>query len=150
VRLKAARLHGSRDVALLAGAGERIAHFHENPSYSLNQPCQQLDQVHSEVMVDQASGVEHFKKKLYKWNLKLGGGILFNPTQSDSRETFDPLLEKQDNSWVTDVFDDSKFEMDRRNDFLQSSELLNFQFLGGESAPDERLMLLPPRLYGYS
>ncbi|RYP83728.1 hypothetical protein DL769_001302 [Monosporascus sp. CRB-8-3] len=104
----------------------------------------------NEVMVDQASGVEHFKNKLYEWKLRLGGGILFNPTQPDSREIFDPLPEQQDNNWVTDVFDDSKFEADRRTDFLHSTELLTFQSLGRRSISDECLTLLPPRLYGYS
>lgn len=102
------------------------------------------------MVVDQGSGVEHFKSKLYKWRLKLGGGILFSPTQSDPRETFDPLPKKQDKTWVTDVFDDSKFEADRRTDFLQSTDLLSFQSLGRHGLSDECLKLLPPRLYGYS
>lgn len=103
------------------------------------------------MIVDQASGVEHFRDKLPAvWKLRLGGGIIFNPTQSDSREIFDPLPEKQDNNWVTDVFDDSEFEADRRSDFMQSTELLRFQSLGRHSITDECLMLLPPRLYGYS
>ncbi|EEU38115.1 uncharacterized protein NECHADRAFT_84360 [Fusarium vanettenii 77-13-4] len=107
-------------------------------------------EVHGEVMVDQRSGVEHFKSSMFKWNLKLGGGILFDPTQSDSRETFDPLPKKQDDNWVTDVVDDSQFEADCRTDFLQSTDLLSFQSLGGHVFSDERLKLLPQRLYGYS
>ncbi|KAK6340044.1 hypothetical protein TWF730_001819 [Orbilia blumenaviensis] len=107
-------------------------------------------QVHSEVIVDQASGVEHFKNKLYGFKSRLGGGILFSPTLSDTREIFDPLPNKEDNNWVTDVFDDSKFETDCWSDFLESTELLTFQFPGRHSSSDECLILLPPRLYGYS
>lgn len=107
-------------------------------------------EVHSEVMLDQATGVEHFIKNNYKWKLKLGGRLLFNPTEADSRETFDPLPEKQDNNWVTDVVDDSKFETDRRGEFLQSTELLNFHYPGKHGFSDECLLLLPPRVYGYS
>ena len=101
-------------------------------------------------MVDQVTGVEHFRKSKYEWKIKLGGGILFSPTQADSRETFDPLLEKQDSNWVTDVVDDSKFETDRRTEFLQSTELLEFQYPGKQGFSDDCLVLLPPRLYGYS
>lgn len=75
-------------------------------------------QVNSKVIVDQASGVEHFRKKLHRWKVKLGGGILFNLTWFDFQEIFNPLLEKQDNNWVTDVFDNSKFEMDCWTDFV--------------------------------
>jgi len=101
-------------------------------------------------MVDQKSGVEHFKRKIYGYKTRLGGGIIFNPTEPNSREVFDPLPEKQDNNWVTDVFDDSKFERDRRTDFLQSTELLNFQSLRRHTVSEECLTLLPRRLYGYS
>ncbi|KAM7222208.1 hypothetical protein V8F06_002480 [Rhypophila decipiens] len=107
-------------------------------------------EVHGEIIVDQAKGVEHFIKGRFKWDLRLGGGILFIPTEADARETFDPLPEKQDNGWVTDVVNDSKFELDRRAEFLQSTEILNFQNHDEQGFSDESLLLLPPRLYGYS
>lgn len=106
--------------------------------------------MHGEVVVDQGSGIEHLKNKEIGWRFKLGGGILFNPTTPDFRETFDPLPKKEDNVWVTDVFNDSKFEADCRTDFLESTDLLSFQPFVGQSISDECLTLLPPRLYGYS
>jgi len=60
------------------------------------------------------------------------------------------LPEKQDNHWVTDVVDDSKFETDRRTEFVQTTEVLNFHYPGKQGFPDDFLMLLPPRLYGYA
>ncbi|KAK0672652.1 putative ATPase [Cercophora samala] len=110
-------------------------------------------ELHSEVMVDQAAGIEHFKHEfplLYAISLKLGGGIIYSPTKADKRETFDPLPEKQDSNWVTDVFDDSKFESDRHADFLQSVELRSTQEFRRAGCTDEWALLLPARVYGYS
>ncbi|KAK4208818.1 hypothetical protein QBC37DRAFT_443694 [Rhypophila decipiens] len=107
-------------------------------------------EVHGEVIVDQTKGVEHLGRHLYKWDLRLGGGIIFIPTEADARETFDPLPGKHDNGWVTDVVNDSKFELDRRAEFVQSTEILSFQNHGKQGFSNECLLLFPPRLYGYS
>ncbi|EHL02790.1 hypothetical protein M7I_1129 [Glarea lozoyensis 74030] len=63
----------------------------------------------------QASGVEHFKKKFYKWQIKFGGSIINRSTDADRREVFDALPRIKNQPWITDVFDDSNFEEDRRN-----------------------------------
>ena len=78
------------------------------------------------------------------------GGILAIPTRSDSREVFDPLPTKQDGNWITDVFDDSSFEEDRRNEFLKSTDLLSTPIIKTVHNSIEHLMLLPPRVYGYA
>jgi SpoVK/Ycf46/Vps4 family AAA+-type ATPase len=102
------------------------------------------------VIVDQGTGVEHFRSKLNKRVVRLGGGILLSPTQMDYREVFDPWPGKQNEDWATDVFDDSRFESDHRSKFVHNTELLNFQPLGRHPISDEYLKLLPPRLFGYS
>ncbi|KAH8822018.1 hypothetical protein F5884DRAFT_769723 [Xylogone sp. PMI_703] len=107
-------------------------------------------EVKGEVMVDQAAGVEHFRKKLYKWQLKFGSGVISYPTITDKREVFDPLPEKEDQEWNTDVFDDSVFEEDRRSDFLRTTSQLQFRSIQDSTLPDDYLELLPPRVYGYA
>lgn len=102
------------------------------------------------MIIDQAAGVEHFRKKIYKWQIKFGSGVISYPTIADKREVFDPLPEKKDQEWNTDVFDDSVFEEDRRSDFLRSGSQLQFRSLQDSSLPDDYLELLPPRVYGYA
>ncbi|EEH47986.1 uncharacterized protein PADG_04070 [Paracoccidioides brasiliensis Pb18] len=108
-------------------------------------------ELHSEIMIDQAAGVEHFKQRVYRFgrNLKFGGGSIARSTPQDKRETFDALPEQEDGSWVTDVFDDSKFEEDRQNEYRRSTDLLGFRTLLSASVSDDHLTLLPPRVYGY-
>ncbi|KLJ12759.1 hypothetical protein EMPG_12241 [Blastomyces silverae] len=108
-------------------------------------------ELHSEIVVDQAAGVEHFKQKVYRFgrSLKFGSGAIARATPQDKRETFDPLPEQEDGSWVTDVFDDSKFEEDRQNEFRRTTNLLGFRTLQQKPIPNDHLMLLPYRAYGY-
>ncbi|KAG4431610.1 hypothetical protein IFR05_012903 [Cadophora sp. M221] len=107
-------------------------------------------EVKSEVMVDQAAGVEHFKDKLYYWHIKFGGGVIGSPTTPDKREVFDPLPRIKLQGWLTDIFDDSIFETDRRTAFLESTDELSLHLLKDFSLPDNFLALLPPRVYGYA
>ena len=73
-----------------------------------------------------------------------------HPNPVRQREVFDPLPDKKDNNWVTGAFDDSKFEEDRRSEFLQSTDLLAFRTIRTLPIPDDCLVLLPPRIYGYA
>ncbi|KAK3367802.1 hypothetical protein B0H63DRAFT_442499 [Podospora didyma] len=107
-------------------------------------------EVHNEVIVDQTTGVEHLNRIYGGFRIKLGGSILLNPTESNSRETFDPFPEQEDNDWVDDVVGDPRFELGCRAEFLQSTDLLNFRDPEIQELSDDCLMLLPPRLYGYS
>ncbi|KKZ65013.1 hypothetical protein EMCG_09093 [[Emmonsia] crescens] len=108
-------------------------------------------ELHSEIVVDHAAGVEHFKQKLYMFgrSLKFGSGAIARSTPQDKRETFDPLPDQEDGNWITDVFDDSKFEEDRQNEFRRSTDLLNFRKLPLNPIPNDHLTLLPSRAYGY-
>ncbi|EEH10616.1 conserved hypothetical protein [Histoplasma capsulatum G186AR] len=108
-------------------------------------------ELHSEIVVDQAAGVEHFKQKVYRFgrSLKFGSGAIARATPQDKRETFDPLPDQEDGDWVTDVFDDSKFEEDRQNEFRRTTDLLGFRTLQQKPIPNDNLMLFPYRAYGY-
>ncbi|OAX82258.1 hypothetical protein ACJ72_03395 [Emergomyces africanus] len=108
-------------------------------------------ELHSEIVVDQAAGVEHFKQKVYRFgrSLKFGSGAIARSTPQDKRETFDPLPDQEDGDWITDVFDDSKFEEDRQNEFRRATNLLSFRALQPTPIPNDHLMLLPSRVYGY-
>lgn len=107
-------------------------------------------QVHSEVMLDQAAAVTHYRKTLEKWRLKIGGRTIGVPTAADRREVFDPLPVKRDEDQFSDVFDDSIIDLDRRNDFVNSTTLLRHQHILDPSLSDDYVMLLPFRIYGYA
>lgn len=107
-------------------------------------------QVHSEVMLDQAAAVTHYRKDLEKWRLKIGGRTICVPTAADRREVFDPLPVKRDEDPFSDVFDDSIIDLDRRNDFVNSTSLLRHQYILDPSLSDDYVMLLPFRIYGYA
>ncbi|KAF7516819.1 hypothetical protein PCG10_001780 [Penicillium crustosum] len=107
-------------------------------------------EVHGEVIIDQGSGVQHFRKKFFKWSLKTGGRIVQTPTKADKREVLDFFPKKSDGDWVTDVFDDSIFEENRRQEFMGTTEMGISRIINNISISDEERMLLPPRLYGYS
>ncbi len=102
-------------------------------------------------MVDQSAAVTHFRKAFEKWRLKIGGRIIGVPTTADRRETFDPLPTKRDKDPLSDVFDDSIIDLDRRQDFVDSTMLLKYhQNILDPSLSDDYVMLLPFRVYGYA
>lgn len=107
-------------------------------------------QVHSEIMLDQAAAVTHYRKALDKWRLKIGGRTIGVPTAADRREVFDPLPIKRDEGLFSDVFDDSIIDLDRRSDFVNSTTLLGRQYILDPCLSDDYVMLLPFRIYGYA
>ncbi|KAJ5776265.1 uncharacterized protein N7511_001276 [Penicillium nucicola] len=110
----------------------------------------QAAEVHGEVIIDQGSGVQHFREQFYKWSLKTSGRIVQTPTKTDKREILDYFPKKSDGDWVTDVFDDSIFEENRRQEFMGTTELGIRRIINNISISDDERILLPPRLYGYS
>ena len=101
-------------------------------------------------MLDQAAGVAHYRKTIQKWTLDLGGGVISAPTIADPRETFDPLPTKRGEDVVSDVFDDSIIDLGLRNDFVSSTELLDYRDFSEPSLSNDYVMLLPSHVYGYA
>ncbi|KAH0536272.1 hypothetical protein FGG08_006833 [Glutinoglossum americanum] len=118
---------------------------HNSSGYQIDE-----EEIHSEVMIDQAAAAVNLRKHHDSWSLKLGGSTLSSPTAADAREGFDPLPEKTRDAWVTDVFDDSVLDLDRRNEFMGSTELLSYLTLRDFPPLDDFKILLPPRIYGYA
>ncbi|GAB1738692.1 hypothetical protein NU219Hw_g3489t1 [Hortaea werneckii] len=77
---------------------------------------------------------------------KLGfhSGVLSKPTDSNSSELFDKLGKDKDQ---TDVYDDSKFDIDLRTQFIRQTTLLSSS---REITEDEKIELLPLRVFGYA
>ena len=102
-------------------------------------------------MLDQSAAVTHFRKAFNAWRLKIGGRVISVPTAADRRETFDPLTSKRDGDLLSDVFDDSIIDLDRRNDFINSTMLLKYhRRILDPPLSDDYVMLLPSRIYGYA
>lgn len=103
-------------------------------------------------MIDQAAGVTHYRKAIGKWRLKLGGGVIVVPTLPNPREVFDPLPVKQGQDPLTDVFDDHIMDLNRRDEFVDSTPLLEYRDIldPSLSVSEDYLMLLPFRVYGYA
>lgn len=93
----------------------------------------------------------HYRKTYEKWRLKIGGRTISVPTAADRREVFDPLPVKGGEPQITDVFNDSIIDLDRRRDFVDSTTLLSYyQNILDPSLSDDYVMLLPFRIYGYA
>lgn len=108
--------------------------------------------VHSEVMVDQAAGCNHFQNSIGWRPAKLGGGILVSPTPIEKGEIFDQLPERpgEPRPLTTDVVDDSMVDIDRRSTFLSSTDLLQYHTSTSQNIPETQLRLLPDRICGYA
>ncbi|KAL4738843.1 hypothetical protein BDV11DRAFT_215630 [Aspergillus similis] len=107
-------------------------------------------EVRGEVIVDQEAGVTHFQDTLPAFSLGTGGGIVLTHTEADSREVSDFFPQKSDGDWVTDVFNDSAFEEYRHSEYFTTTDLLTSRPVKDIQLSDDQLLLLPPRVYGYS
>ncbi|GAB1211158.1 hypothetical protein ATERTT37_000270 [Aspergillus terreus] len=107
-------------------------------------------EIHGEVIVDQEAGVMHFQDEYSSFSLRTGGGIIIAHTEADRREVSDFFPQKTDGDWVTDVMDDSIFEEYRQSEYVMNTDLLTTRMIAGTDLPDDQLLLLPPRVYGYS
>ncbi|OTA36728.1 hypothetical protein BTJ68_03341 [Hortaea werneckii EXF-2000] len=77
---------------------------------------------------------------------KLGfhSGVLSKPTDSNQSELFDKLGRDKDQS---DMYDDSRFDIDLRTQFISQTTLLSSS---REITEDEQIELLPLRVFGYA
>ena len=92
----------------------------------------------------------HFRKNYTRWKLKIGGRIIGVSTAADRREVFDPFPVKRDEDLFSDVFDDSIIDLDRRNEFVNSTDLLKYHKISETNLSNDYVMLLPFRIYGYA
>ena len=97
--------------------------------------------------MDQAAAVTYYRKAFDRWRLKIGGGTIGVPTTANPREVFDPMPQEHR---LSDVFDDSIIDLDRRNEFVNSTTLLRYRNIFETSICDDYVMLLPFRIYGYA
>ncbi|KAL6718250.1 hypothetical protein ACLMJK_004338 [Lecanora helva] len=63
----------------------------------------QDEEIHEEVMIDQAAAVTHFRKTINYWTLKLGGGRVSQATFADPKEVTDYII-AADKSAVNRLF----------------------------------------------
>ncbi|KAI6887824.1 hypothetical protein KC360_g1160 [Hortaea werneckii] len=77
---------------------------------------------------------------------KLGfhGGVISRPTDSEMGEHFDRLKDKPDE---TDMYDDSKFDLNLRTQFVEHTALLTSS---KDIKDEEQIELLPLRVFGYA
>lgn len=102
--------------------------------------------VHGEIIVDFALAIKDFRVNFYTWNFKFGTGVIANPTPFDERE-----LKGYFNiaHAPTRFIEDDGYDNDRRADFLENTPLLT-ERSHHEKLPKQALVLLPPRVYGFS
>ena len=102
-------------------------------------------------MVDQSAGLNHLAEgpQHERFTFSFGGPAISAPTQPGSSETTDYFPQKIDFDWRTDVFDDKMLDVDRRNEFLASSEILNYFDLEEYKMTDLIFRLTCPRVFGY-
>ncbi|KAI7488813.1 hypothetical protein KC351_g1731 [Hortaea werneckii] len=134
-------------MAILSADDDAVwANIYEDPS--LRSEVVQLD---CECLIDQKATLDRYTpfprdaKGITSTN-KLGfhSGVLSKPTDSNQGELFDRLEKNKDQ---TDLYDDSKFDIDLRNQFISQTTLISSL---PEITEDEHIELLPLRVFGYA
>ncbi|RMY70995.1 hypothetical protein D0863_05427 [Hortaea werneckii] len=134
-------------MAILSADDDSLwSNIYEDPS--LRSEVVQLD---CECLIDQKATLDRYTpfprdaKGITSTN-KLGfhSGVLSKPTDSNQGELFDRLEKDKDQ---TDLYDDSKFDIDLRNQFINQTTLIS-SF--PEITEDEQIELLPLRVFGYA
>ena len=99
--------------------------------------------------MDFALAINHFRYTIYKWDFKFGTGVIANPTPPDDRETQGCYNIPNPRFKQTFFFKDEEYDNDLRADFIERTSLLKERSYR-EKLPNEALILLPPRVYGFS
>ena len=109
--------------------------------------------MNSEVVIDFAVAIKEFRRDFAGWDVGLGAGVVDRPTRADPREISEvkPCSIKGCTLCkVSDIFDDSRLDLERRSHFLDSTELIRYKPYAKGNLSEDQLELLPPRVYGYS
>ncbi|KAI7587445.1 hypothetical protein KC343_g19120, partial [Hortaea werneckii] len=134
-------------MAILSADDDALwSNIYEDPS--LKSEVVQLD---CECLIDQKATLDRYTpfprdaKGITSTN-KLGfhSGVLSKPIDSNQGELFDRLEKNKDQ---TDLYDDSKFDIDLRKQFINQTTLIS-SF--PEITEDEQIELLPLRVFGYA
>jgi hypothetical protein len=108
-------------------------------------------QVRCEVVIDQRAGISNVQRQNYLWESDVGGGVVAYPTPCDERETFEtaPCSSEicQD---CTDVWSDEKLDLERRSQFIDSSDFVQYLNPDALRKSEDHLMLLPIAVYAYA
>ena len=83
----------------------------------------------------------------------IGCGVVDKASRADSREVNEYRLCPTKGCTLcktSDICDDSSHDLEKRVDFLENTRLLRYRTLGKDELDTDQIMLLPPRVYGYS
>ena len=109
--------------------------------------------VHSDIIIDFDLAIKDFlKSERGTWDLSFGSGVIANPTRADEREMVGYYHIVSDSSpqfKPTYLMEDVTYDNELSADFKDNSPLLN-ERPDSTTLSKEALMLLPPRVYGFS
>lgn len=97
--------------------------------------------------------LRNFRNEFSGWEVGLGAGVLEQATRADKREISEvkPCSIKGCTLCkVSDIFDDSRHDIERRSEFLDTTALIRYQVYAKANLTEDQLVLLPARVYGYS
>lgn len=109
--------------------------------------------MNSDVVIDFAEAIKKFRRENPGWDVGLGAGVVNQATRADRREINE--IKPCDIKGCTlckqsDIFDDSHLDLEKRSDFLESTTLIRHRAYGKDDLESDQIILLPPRVYGYS
>ncbi|KAI9704612.1 MAG: hypothetical protein M1820_005525 [Bogoriella megaspora] len=122
----------------------------------------QVEEINSEVIIDQELAVQSFGKQNARFNdmsirgpgqrqndfMIMGKGIIRQPTFADERETYEVVPCNFIGCMSgTDAAEDAAFDIDARKRFTGQTDLL--EYCTAKGITDDHLILLPFRVYGY-
>ena len=104
-----------------------------------------------DVVVDQGAGVEKIQRLDYMYDMDFGGGVIAKSTAVDERETFETAPCGVDNCvGCTDIWKEDGLDQKRRSTYLDKTDLIQNATVEEMRRSDDRLMLLPVRVYAYA
>ena len=109
--------------------------------------------VHSEIVIDFDLAIRSISRyTLDKYNFNFGTGVIAKPTRSDERESvgyYQIVSRRSPQFKPTYVMADATYDDELSANFADKSPLLKEQPYS-RTLSDQALMLLPPRVYGFS
>lgn len=110
-------------------------------------------QINSDVVIDFSEAIKYYRNEDPSWEVGVSCGVVDQPSRADRREIFEVKSCSTQGCTLcktSDIFDDSLHDLERRSDFLDDTTLLRYRTLGKDDLDPDQVILLPPRVYGYS